>query len=354
MYRELLRPLLFRCDPERIHEFSLKILCAWLAWKPLRSWVKSFFYTKKDDSPCNFLGLTFRGRVGMAAGFDKHALLCDRLAALGFAFTEVGTVTPEPQAGNPKPRLFRLPDDKAIINRMGFNSKGLGHVARAMQRKKLEHRRMIPVVGNIGKNSTTSNEKAYLDYEAGLQALYPYVDLFVVNVSCPNVKDLCALQGEETLTPIIDALVNARAQYHQRKPILLKLGPDSTPEQLQYTVTTALERGIDGFVVSNTTTQRSGLNTPAARIQEIGRGGLSGRPLHEAALRAVRSVREAAGTGVPIIGVGGIFSPEQALAMLQAGASLIEVYTGMIYQGPRLIRRINHYLKLHQEEIPEW
>lgn len=354
MYKQLIRPLLFRCDPERIHEFTLRLLSWELNWRPNRAVMRSLFHTAKDDMPIELLGCTFRGRVGMAAGFDKHALLCDRLSGLGFAFMEMGTVTPEPQPGNPKPRLFRLPADKAVINRMGFNSKGVAYATRAMQRKGLDKRRMIPVAGNIGKNSATPNEAAYRDYETGLRALYPYVDFFVVNVSCPNVKDLCALQGEKTLAPIIDALVAARAKEAVRKPILLKLGPDASAEELQYSVRIALEREIDGFVVSNTTTQRNGLNTPQERIETIGRGGLSGRPLHAAALRAVRTVREAAGRGVPIIGVGGIFSPEDALAMLQAGASLIEVYTGMIYEGPGLVRRINRYLKQHQEEIPQW
>lgn len=354
MYKQLIRPLLFRCDPERIHEFTLRMLSWGVNWRLNRAMVRGLFHSKKDEMPTELLGCTFRGRVGMAAGFDKHALLCDRLAALGFAFMEMGTVTPEPQAGNPKPRLFRLPADRAVINRMGFNSKGLEHATRAMRRKGLAQHRAIPVVGNIGKNSATPNEEAYRDYVAGMRGLYPYVDFFVVNVSCPNVKDLRALQEEKTLAPIIEALVAERAQHTARKPILLKLGPEATAEELRYTVKTALESGIDGFVVSNTTTQRTGLNTPSERLETIGKGGLSGRPLHNAALRTVGLVREAAGRGVPIIGVGGIFSPQDALEMLRAGASLVEVYTGMIYEGPSLVRHINHYLKQHQEEIPEW
>lgn len=351
MYRRWVRPLLFACDPERIHHLTIAVASFFLRCPLFRAICNQRYTSAKVAIRRSFCGLTFNGLVGFAAGFDKNARLCDRLAHLGYSFVEVGTVTPRPQSGNPKPRVFRLPADKAIINRMGFNSDGVELVA-ARLAKHRKHR--VPIAGNIGKNSDTPNQNASRDYQKGMEALYPYVDFFVVNVSCPNVKDLCALQAEDTLLPIIESLTHYRASQATYKPILLKLGSDAAPESLTYTVQLALKEGIDGFVLSNTTPRRENLQTTQERLTSIGVGGLSGRPLHMQALHALRLVREVAGCGIPIIGVGGIFSGADALAMLQAGASFVELYTGVIYQGPSLARRINRYLKEREEEIPLW
>lgn len=351
MYKQLFRPLAFRIDGETVHHTMMWWASRLLRCPLTRALLRAVYGRRKKEVGRSFMGLHFRGLVGFAAGFDKGGELADRLEAMGYAFMEVGTVTPKAQPGNPKKRVFRLIKDEALINRMGFNSEGLDVVtARLKQRKK----RNIPIAGNLGKNTATPNEAAVADYTLGLQQLYPYVDFFVVNVSCPNVKDLRALQREDTLAPIVEALVTARQKQSTYKPLLLKLGADPTPEELSYTVKVALEKGIDGFVVSNTTTHRDGLQTTDEQLAAIGAGGLSGRPLHARALSAVRCVREAAGKGVPIVGVGGIFSGQDALAMLQAGASLVEVYTGVIYEGPVLARKINKYLKQHEDEIPQW
>ncbi len=351
MYKQIFRPLAFRIDGENIHHSMIWWASRLLRCPLTRALLRAIYGRRKKEVERSFMGLHFRGLVGFAAGFDKGGELADRLETMGYAFMEVGTVTPLPQPGNPKKRIFRLIKDEALINRMGFNSEGLKVVINRLKQRK---KRVIPIAGNLGKNTATTNENAAADYTKGLEELYPYVDFFVVNVSCPNVKDLRALQREDTLAPIVEALVEARQKQSTYKPILLKLGADPTEEELTYTVKVALEKGIDGFVVSNTTTHRDGLQTTDEQLAAIGAGGLSGRPLHNRALRAVHCVRSAAGKGVPIIGVGGIFSGQDALAMLQAGASLVEVYTGVIYEGPVLARKINKYLKQHEDEIPQW
>ncbi len=351
MYKQILRPLAFCLDGERVHHIMMWWASRLLRCSVIRALFRSLYGRRKGEVERDVMGLHFHGLVGFAAGFDKGGELADRLEAVGYAFMEVGTITPLPQPGNPKKRIFRLVKDRALINRMGFNSEGIEVVTERLKRRK---QRAIPISGNLGKNTATPNEHAAKDYTLGLEKIYDYADFFVVNVSCPNVKDLRALQEENTLSPIIEALVDVRAKQAHYKPILLKLGADPTEEELSYTVKIALAKGIDGFVVSNTTTRRDGLQTPPEELATIGAGGLSGKPLHERALQAVRCVRKAAGAGIPIIGVGGIFSGADALAMLQAGASLIEVYTGVIYEGLALARKINKYLRQHEEEIPEW
>ena len=302
MYKQLLRPLAFRIDGETVHHTMMWWASRLLRCPMTRALLRSTYGRRKKEVERDLMGLHFQGIVGFAAGFDKGGELADRLETMGYSFMEVGTVTPLPQPGNPKKRIFRLIKDEALINRMGFNSEGLDVVTARLKRCKKRH---IPIAGNLGKNTATPNEAAAADYTLGLQQLYPYVDFFVVNVSCPNVKDLRALQREDTLAPIVEALVEARQKQSTYKPILLKLGADPTEEELTYTVKVALEKGIDGFVVSNTTTHRDGLQTTDEQLAAIGAGGLSGRPLHNRALRAVHCVRSAAGKGVPIIGVGG-------------------------------------------------
>lgn len=295
--------------------------------------------------------MPFKGYVGLAAGFDKAGTLLDQAACVGFSFMEVGTITPRPQPGNPKPRLFRLPKDHALINRMGFNSPGVVSVEKRLAKKR-NHR--IPIFANIGKNTTTANEKASEDYLEVFSRLYPIVDGFVVNVSCPNVQSLCDLQSAESLGALLSPLMQFRERQMLYRPILLKLGPDTSPDSIASVVHTAQTLGIDAFVASNTTNSRDSLSTDKPTLDRIGRGGLSGAPLLQPALSLVKKIRESATPGTPIIGVGGIARGEEALAMLKAGASLIEIFTGFIYEGPATARRINQYLIRHQAEIPNW
>lgn len=351
MYKWFFRPIFFALPPETAHNFVISLLRISLAIPGVR-WIIGKLY--RLNPPClarNYFGLPFPGVIGLPAGFDKQAILTDRVAYLGFSFMEVGTVVPKPQAGNEKPRIFRLKKDRALINRMGFNSPGLEAVCRRLAKKKSLK---IPVAGNIGKNTLTPNAEATADYLRCFCELYPLVDFFVVNVSCPNVQDLCGLQQKESLRELLFALTNERKAQRLYRPILLKLGPDQDDAATAETVRLAIELGIDGFVVSNTTTSRQDLLTPGATLENIGQGGLSGAPLFHRSLHLIRVVREAAGQTVPIIGVGGISTGEQALQMLQAGASLLQIYTGWIYHGPCVIRKINRYLCERQREIPKW
>lgn len=295
--------------------------------------------------------IPFKGYVGLAAGFDKRGVLLDDADCLGFSFIEVGTVPPRPQPGNPQPRLFRLTEDRAFINRMGFNSPGVASVEKRLAKMRT-HR--IPILGNIGKNTATDNLNAKEDYLEVFSRLYPIVDLFVINVSCPNVKSLCDLQSADSLTALLEPIMQFRMQQGFYRPILLKLGPDAPADTIGDVVRTAQELGIDAFVASNTTNSREHVKTSKAKLEEIGRGGLSGAPLFEQALALVKNIRANAAPSTPIIGVGGISNGKEALAMLQAGASLVEIFTGFIYEGPKTARRINKYLLEHRNEIPNW
>lgn len=350
-YKSILRPILFRFSPERIHTLTYTMLRVAFRLPLTSALLRRILLLSPPELQREFWGLHFPNPIGLPAGFDKEALLADRVRNLGFGFTEVGTVTPRPQPGNPKPRLFRLPKDQALINRMGFNSCGVEQVAKRLASKRKHH---IPIGGNIGKNTATANEEAPQDYLLGMRSLYPLVDFFVVNISCPNVKNLCELQSDTAIHSLLTTLTQEREQQDLYRPILLKISPDQTEETLKHVVHLSLEQGIDGFIVANTTTSRAHLNTCAERIEEIGNGGLSGKPLFAQTLRTVKWAREAAGAGVPIIGVGGIGTGEEALQVLQAGASLIQLYTGFIYNGPLAVRSINRYLHKHHNEIPKW
>ncbi len=285
-------------------------------------------------------GLTFPNPVGLAAGLDKNAVLVDELSHFGFGFIEIGTLTPRPQAGNPVPRLFRLPADGGLINRMGFNNDG---VAVAVERLR-ERKGKIIIGGNIGKNKDTPNEAAEQDYIACFEALYEVVDYFVINVSSPNTPNLRALQEREPLQRLILALQNQNLARAKPKPILLKIAPDLNEAQLDDIVAMAAETNLSGLIATNTTISRSGLQTPSNNIEQIGAGGLSGKPLAKRATEVIRYLHRQSGGSIPIIGVGGIFSPEDALEKLAAGASLIQLYTGFIYEGPALVRNINKAL----------
>lgn len=341
MYKQLIRPLLFQFDPEKVHHWSFKAIGALyrMGFGPL---VQARFLRRDKRLEREVFGLTFPNPVGLGAGFDKDARLFRELAGFGFGFIEIGTLTPRPQDGNPKKRLFRLKDDQAIINRMGFNNQG---VDAAAARLKEPHR--VLVGGNIGKNKNTPNEKAVADYLYCLEVLYPCVDYFVVNVSSPNTPGLRELQDKAPLTALLNTLKNAgkrHATTHNtaEKPILLKIAPDLNEAQLLDIIEIIRATGTDGVIATNTTISRDGLQSDTGLTSET--GGLSGRPLRKRSTEVIRFLSEKSGKAFPIIGVGGIHSPEDALEKLDAGASLVQLWTGFIYEGPALVKRINNAL----------
>ncbi|MEG0467270.1 MAG: quinone-dependent dihydroorotate dehydrogenase [Mucinivorans sp.] len=336
MYK-LIKPLLFKIDPEMIHHTMVGLL-RFLRYVPLApSAMRALFTVRHPSLERELFGLKFPNPVGLAAGFDKDAECADMLANLGFGFVEIGTVTPRAQGGNPRPRCFRLVEDQAIVNRMGFNNKGAEHAAESLR---LHNKHRIIVGGNIGKNTLTNNDHAASDYLRAFRSLYDYVDYFVVNVSCPNVANLTQLQNKEGTMEIINALKDFRKGQSEYRPILLKISPDLTREGLDTMIDVVRESKLDGIVATNTTTSREGLKTPTERIDKIGRGGLSGAPLTLRARQTVSYIHQRTGGRIPIIGVGGIMSVEDAQAMLEAGASLIQIYSGFIYQGPSLASKI--------------
>lgn len=302
-------------------------------------WRKLYNYENKALER-EYFGLTFKNPVGLAAGFDKDAKLIDELECLGFGFIEIGTVTPKAQPGNDKPRLFRLPADQAIINRMGFNNGGVHEAFERLKNRKSS----VIVGGNIGKNKITPNENAFDDYEYCFETLFPVVDYFVVNVSSPNTPDLRALQDKEPLTRLLSGLMDLNRQKEKRKPILLKIAPDLSDGQLQDIVDIVKDVRLDGLIATNTTISRAGLNTAKEKVEAIGAGGLSGRPLRERSTQILRFLRNKLGAEFPIISVGGIMSADDAVEKMEAGASLIQVYTGFIYEGPGLVKKINKAL----------
>ncbi|MCB0397025.1 MAG: quinone-dependent dihydroorotate dehydrogenase [Flavobacteriales bacterium] len=336
MYRLLIRPFLFLLSPETVHWLLFSVLRKLFLIPGVRS-LCAYIYTPKDVSlKREVFGIQFDNPVGLAAGFDKDARLIDPLTAFGFGFIEIGTVTPLPQSGNPKPRIFRLTKDQALINRMGFNNDGADEAA-----KRLRHRfSKVIVGGNIGKNKVTENEEAEQDYEICFEKLFPFVDYFVVNVSSPNTPGLRELQNKDALKKILVALQVKNALKEHRKPILLKIAPDLRNEQLDDIITIVKETGIDGVVATNTTIERGGLQTPAEEIEKIGAGGLSGKPLVDRSTEVIRYLCEKSGHAFPVIGVGGIHSATDAVEKLKAGASLVQIYTGFIYEGPALIKKI--------------
>lgn len=282
-------------------------------------------------------GITFPNPVGLAAGLDKDAKLFDELGIVGFGFIEIGTLTPKGQPGNDKPRLFRLKADSGLINRMGFNNEGVDAAVARLKKRKTK----VIIGGNIGKNKVTPNEEATSDYEKCFEVLFDHVDYFVVNVSSPNTPNLRELQDKAPLTALLSRLKELNAQKKNPKPILLKIAPDLTDSQLDDIIDIVHSTKIDGVVATNTTISREGLNTPQVRLQEIGMGGLSGKPLTKRATEVIRYLHTKSGGSFPIIGVGGIHCAEDALEKLDAGATLVQLYTGFIYEGPKLITRIN-------------
>jgi len=302
----------------------------------LRSIVKSCFSIRSTKLERELWGIKFPNPVGLAAGFDKDARYTDSLACLGFGCVEIGTVTPRPQPGNPQPRLFRLPADKALINRMGFNNDGAAAAAGRLKKRK-QH---LIIGGNIGKNKDTANEDALSDYEAGFRALYNDVDYFVVNVSSPNTPGLRALQDKGPLMNILNRLQVINKELGAPKPILLKIAPDLTNEQLDDIIEIVKTTNTQGIVATNTTISRDGLYTPVGKIEEIGAGGLSGLPLKHRATEVIKYITAKSNNSIPVIAVGGIFTAADAIEKLEAGASLVQVYTGFIYEGPAIAANI--------------
>lgn len=323
--------------PERAHYFvtdGLSFICRFPGGSAL---LKALFNYQNPKLERELFGLKFKNPVGLAAGFDKDARWIDQLSNFGFGFIEIGTLTPKAQSGNPKPRLFRLPQDQALINRMGFNNRGAED---AIQRLKKRKSNLI-IGGNIGKNTATPNDQALEDYLINFETLHDYVDYFVVNVSCPNVKDLTKLQDTPFLLKLLGELKKRNALKAKPKPILLKIAPDLNNSQLDEVIFIQKETKIDGIIACNTTTARDPLSTDPKKLKSIGNGGLSGKPLKNRSTEVIRYLAQKSNKAFPIIGVGGIHSKEDALEKLEAGADLLQIYTGFIYTGPQLIKNIN-------------
>lgn len=332
MYKFLIRPVLFKFDPEDVHHFSFSFLKIIQKIPFVSALFRSLYVVKNPKLEREVFGITFPNPVGLAAGFDKDAKLFRELSNLGFGFIEIGTVTPKPQPGNDRKRLFRLKEDSAIINRMGFNNKGAWEAA-----KRLRKNKRVLIGGNIGKNKLTPNEEAIHDYEICFDALYSVVDYFVVNVSSPNTPNLRELQDKEPLTQLLQTLQERNLNKPEPRPILLKIAPDLTDEQLLDIIDIVKTTGISGIIATNTTISREKLKSENQKES----GGLSGKPLKDRSTEVIRFLSEKSGKAFPIIGVGGIHSPEDALEKLEAGASLVQIYTGFIYEGPGLVKKIN-------------
>ncbi|HTE26572.1 MAG TPA: quinone-dependent dihydroorotate dehydrogenase [Flavitalea sp.] len=342
MYK-LIRKFLFLFPTESVHYFSMNTLKLLKEVGFIRRWISQKFTLHDKSLATQSFGIRFPNPVGLGAGFDKNARYLEELEMLGFGFVEIGTVTPKPQGGNEKPRLFRLPEDKALINRMGFNNDGVKIIAARLKDWKLRSEKrnlQIIIGGNIGKNKMTPNEEAWKDYEICFQQLIGLVDYFVVNVSSPNTPGLRELQEKDSLRKILSHLQTINAQQLTPTPLLLKIAPDLTDEQLNDVIELAMEIDLDGIVASNTTINRQGLNTPQSQLENIGAGGLSGKPVRNRATEVVRYISTSSGKRLPIIASGGIFTGEDAVEKLNAGASLIQVWTGFVYQGPSITKNI--------------
>ena len=341
----LLRRTLFLFDAEKVHYFTTFLLKFLLKFRFTRIIFKKLFVLEDSKLERTVFGLKFKNPVGMAAGFDKNAEMFNDLAYCGFGFIEVGTLTPLGQSGNPKPRLFRIKKDKGILNRLGFNNKG---VASAIPRLKVRKHPNLIIGGNIGKNKITPNEDATNDYVLAFEQLFPYVDYFVVNVSSPNTANLRDLQEKEPLTALLSELKNRNSLKENPKPILLKIAPDLTNLQLDDIIEIVRFTKIDGVIATNTTIRRDDLKTDSILLTQYGAGGISGKPLAKRSTEVIRYLHDNSKGEFPIIGVGGIHSADDALEKLAAGASLIQLYTGFIYEGPGIVRKINEAI-LKQE-----
>jgi len=331
IYKKFFRPILFLLSPETIHH----ILFFFFRFIPFLGHLIGINNKRliRQLPAVNTLGLPFNHPFGIAGGLDKDARAIRFFRNLGFAFVEIGTVTPKGQKGNPKPRLFRLPKNQALINRMGFNNEGLDAIVKRLRKRPSG----IIIGGNIGKNTTTSNEDAVVDFATCFEGLYPYVDYFVVNVSCPNIKDLSKLQNKEDLARILNRLTEIRRHQEIRKPILLKISPDLSQNQLDEVIEVVLSSGIDGLVATNTSIRRMNLDYSDKQLDEIGNGGLSGAPLRQISTDMIRYLRSRLPEDFPVIGSGGVMTKDDAFEKIDAGAQLVQVYTGFIYEGPGML-----------------
>lgn len=336
MYKSLIRPFLFCFHPERAHHISFALLRGAFLIPGVKILVSKFYTVRRADLETQVAGLTFTNPIGLAAGFDKNAEYLHVLPAFGFGFIEIGTVTPLPQSGNEKPRLFRLKEDQALINRMGFNNDGADVIVERLKKRP----KNLTVGGNIGKNKVTPNERAVDDYVICFNKLFNFVDYFVVNVSSPNTPDLRALQDKGPLTEILTSLMQINQEKSNPKPIFLKIAPDLNEAQLLDIVDIVRATNIAGLIATNTTISRSNLKTRDSRVDEIGAGGLSGAPVKSMSTAVIDFLSQKSAGEFPIIGVGGIQTAEDAIEKMKAGATLLQVYTGFIYEGPSMVKRI--------------
>lgn len=337
MYKSIIRPLFFLFDPEKIHHFTFATIKIVSKIPGIPSIFRALFKVKNKRLERNLFGLTFENPVGLAAGFDKNAVLYNELADFGFGFIEIGTVTPKAQSGNPKKRIFRLIEDNGIINRMGFNNNGIDAAIEQLKKNKSK----IVIGGNIGKNTATMPDSYTDDYLECFKALHPYVDYFVLNVSCPNVGSHEKLTDKDYLFELISAVKKENETFEFPKPILLKIAPDLNTIQLDEIIELVTETKIDGVIATNTSITREDLKVSKSELEKIGNGGLSGIPIKEKSTEVIKYLSEKSNKAFPIIGVGGIHSGEDAIEKLNAGADLVQIYTGFIFEGPMLIKKIN-------------
>lgn len=340
MYKSIIRPLFFQFDPEKIHHFTFSLIKGISKIPGVSSIFRGMYQVNDPKLEKKLFGLTFKNPVGLAAGFDKNAVLYNELADFGFGFIEIGTVTPKGQEGNPKKRIFRLKDDQGLINRMGFNNAGVEAAVENLKKNKGK----VIIGGNIGKNTDVPTEQYTQDYCDTFKALHAYVDYFVLNVSCPNVGSHAKLQDKDYLLELISEVQKLNALETIQRPILLKIAPDLNEQQLDEIVEVVAESSIDGVIASNTSVNREGLIATESQLKSIGNGGLSGKPIKDRSTATIKYLSDKSNKSFPIIGVGGIHSAKDALEKIDAGADLVQIYTGFIYEGPSLIKKINKAL----------
>jgi dihydroorotate dehydrogenase len=337
----LVRNFLFLFDAEKVHYFSMGILQKLCNIKFILKWIEHYCTPKLETNSVSFFGLKFRNAIGLGAGFDKNAIYLKELKALGFGFVEIGTVTPLPQDGNSQPRLFRLPKDKGLINRMGFNNHGVDAIKKRLELWKQEHETSDFIIGgNIGKNKLTPNEDAWKDYLICFEKLHSVVDYFVVNVSSPNTPGLRALQEKPMLTKIFTELQSFNKKQIKPKPLLLKIAPDLNENELDDIIDIAFEQQLNGLVISNTTIDRSNLVTSKIEVEAIGAGGLSGKPVQQKSTEVLQYIANKTNGKITLIGSGGIFTKQDAIEKMNAGANLLQVWTGFVYQGPTIVKQL--------------
>ena len=337
IYKSIIRPIFFQFDPEKVHHFTFGAIKFMSKIPGASAIIRAIYQVNDPKLERELFGLKFKNPVGLAAGFDKNAVLYNQLADYGFGFIEIGTVTPKGQAGNPKKRLFRLKDDQGIINRMGFNNEGLEAAIKNLKKNKGK----VIIGGNLGKNTGIPESQYTQDYCEVFEGLHPYVDYFVLNVSCPNVGSHAKLTDVDYLEELIGAVQKLNNAKANQKPILLKIAPDLNEQQLDEIIDLVAKTNIDGVIASNTSVIRDGLKATKEQLEAIGNGGLSGQPIKNRSTATVKYLAEKSNKAFPIIGVGGIHSAEDALEKINAGADLVQVYTGFIYEGPGLMKRIN-------------